>query len=376
MTNNTNPVDSADQLAEQLLQQWPITEPPLLLAFGEQHYRIEYNNAAVGDQLRDYFSEYCAEDSGANGHRIITIHILQSSHRQPDYELTDWHREGGKSGRKDAFHDLANGRLLYKVRTGMNYVQNSRYHIAYGPCTENISQVINFILTQHMTWLQNAGCVICHASAVATQGRGVAIAAYSGGGKSTLALQLMNNGLDFISNDRLFVRRDNAVHDTIATTTMYGVAKQPRINPGTILNNPTLSTLIAEPRQQQLRAMDKRALWELEEKYDAPIAELYGPNRFKSSAGLHALIILNWSHQSTAQTQLSAVDISEQPQLLEAVMKSPGPFHYDRDGVPWANGQLPNIDHYLQALADIQIYQITGRVDFAAAERHCLPLLH
>ena len=360
-------ITSAERYAEHLLEQLPATCDPVYLQFGDRCLCIEFNDERVGDELRRYFHEYVIDKEHVTKVNTV-VHILQSEHRQPDVPFIDWYREGGKSGRKDAFCDFPDGRLLYKVRTGMNYVQTPRYHIAYGPCFENPSQIVNFILTQHMTFLQNIGCVICHSSAIASNGAGVAFAAFSGGGKSTLSLKLMNHGLDFVSNDRLFVRREGD------GARMYGVAKQPRINPGTILNNGTLTSLISEQRQQQLRQMEKDQLWQLEEKYDAHVPQLYGPGRFKADADMHSLVILNWSHDSAANTQIKAIDLKQKPQLLDAVMKSPGPFHYDVDGKPWGNGQMPEPSDYLDVLSSVDVYEIGGKVDFEAAQVLCMPL--
>jgi HPr kinase/phosphorylase len=47
---------------------------------------------------------------------------------------------------------------------------------------------------------------LCHASAVAVEGRGVLIKGAAGSGKSTLSLQLMSLGADLIADDQTLLR--------------------------------------------------------------------------------------------------------------------------------------------------------------------------
>jgi len=68
---------------------------------------------------------------------------------------------------------------------------------------------------------------LCHAAAIAGGAGVVAFAGFSGGGKSTLMLQLMSAGdYRFVSNDRLLIAPCNNV------VTALGIAKMPRVNPG------------------------------------------------------------------------------------------------------------------------------------------------
>ena len=86
-------------------------------------------------------------------------------------------------------------------------------------------------------------------------GAGLVIAGFAGAGKSTLALEIMGHGTDFISNDRVMVSRQGQ------TLTMAGVAKMPRINPGTVLNNPNLASVMnAEDRARFFRPAPGRVV--------------------------------------------------------------------------------------------------------------------
>ena len=107
--------------------------------------------------------------------------------------------------------------------------------------------------------------MLCHAAGVVVAGNGMAIAGMSGGGKSTLALHLLGTGAAFCSNDRLLVRSAGS------GARMTGVAKQPRINPGTALNNPRLESVLSSERRSELARIEESELWDLEEKYDVDV---------------------------------------------------------------------------------------------------------
>ena len=62
------------------------------------------------------------------------------------------------------------------------------------------------------------------------RGKCLGIAGFSGGGKSTLMLQLLDNDeVSYLTNDRLFI------HAGSGQIMARGIPKLPRINPGTIV---------------------------------------------------------------------------------------------------------------------------------------------
>ncbi|MDL2191870.1 HprK-related kinase B [Cobetia sp. LC6] len=287
--------------------------------------------------------------------------------------FVDWIPEPGKTRRKDAIIDLADGRLIHKVRTGMAFLRSNNHNLAFGPCEDNESQVINFLLNLHMSHLQQNDGLICHASALSKGDRAVAIAAFSGGGKSTTMVKALDNPeFDFISNDRLFLDRPGRE----GTLRARGVAKLPRINPGTMLNNPRLRTLLDPARIAGYEAMPQEALWDLEEKHDLIIEDVYGPGRIRASGELAAMVILNWTRGSEAPLEVREVEVGSNEPLIRAVMKTPGPFHQGRDGRFVPNGASLDPAPYLERLSRTRVLEVTGRVDFAAlVENHLTPLL-
>lgn len=335
-------------------------------------------------RLGDYF-RHCARivPAGDVPAEVNVMHVLddvalQESPLAAGLGLTpeafvDWMPEAGKTRRKDAIIDLADGRLIHKVRTGMCFLRSNAHNLAFGPCEANESQVINFLLNQHMSYLQQRGGLICHASALSKGDRAIAIAAFSGGGKSTTMVAALDNPeFDFISNDRVFVMQESPNEPLRAC----GVAKLPRINPGTMLNNPRLRPLLDPQRIAGYEALPLEELWDLEEKHDLIIPEVYGPGRIRSSGELSAMVILNWTRGSHEPLEVREVDVMANGALMRAVMKTAGPFHQQQDGRFVPNGAVLDPSAYLERLSCTRVLEVTGGVDFATLiEDHLTPLL-
>lgn len=309
----------------------------------------------MAEVLRLHFAEALV----ATGPVTATVDVLEGQSLAAEPEWTDWAREPGKSGRKDACHDLEDGRLVRKVRSGMTFLQSTQALIAFGPCLENPNQVINFVNTQILNICKRDNWQICHAAAVTDGTKGLAIAGLSGGGKSTSILRLLDLApTRFVTNDRLMVRNtgDGAIG--------LGIPKNPRINPGTILYNPRLAPMLSEARRRDLTAMDPELLWQLEEKYDLFIGDVYGPDRVQFTMPLSEFWVLNWSRDSTDQTRLREVKLVDRPDLLAAIMKSAGPFYQNADGVFRRDDDPLVPAGYLAQLQGVRVYEVSGAIDF------------
>ncbi|RAH36865.1 MULTISPECIES: HprK-related kinase B [unclassified Halomonas] len=354
-------------LAETLIGEAELLERALVLDMGRATLAIRSNSAALLDRLGDYFAHCLAPQASA------TLEVIAIEREAPvlDTAFVDWAREPGKTGRKDSVHDLPGGRLVRKVRTGMVFLQSAPHCIAAGPCLAHDNQVVNFVIAQYMNHLQRADWQVCHAAALVRDGRALAIAAFSGGGKSTAMLHALEHPATvFLTNDRLFLKREGG------EVRAAGVPKQPRINPGTALHNPRLETLIPAARRDQLRALPADALWELEEKHDVPVAALYGPDRLTDEATLGGFVVLNWRRDDASSPRVAAVDLTQRRDLLAAIMKSAGPFYQRADGSFLADDEPLDEAAYLDVLAGVPVFEVSGGIDFnALVAGHLIPLL-
>ncbi|MFP4452831.1 MAG: HprK-related kinase B [Desulfobacterales bacterium] len=315
---------------------------------------VSANEQRITGYLKDYLSPFLVEDkAAANIH--ITVH--QCPAPEIRHSLTKHIPEPGKARIKEAFAEITNGRIVKKLQTGMVFVFGGGVHLAAGPCMENINQVINFINNRFIESKLDQGGLLAHAAGVCLQNTGLALAGFSGTGKSSLALKIVSRGADFTSNDRLILMKTkNGSH-------MIGVAKHPRVNPGTLLNNADLAGILPAAETARYGRMDTQDLWAVDEKYDVRIQDVFVKSRFVLKAPLSALVILNWK-LSNAPADIRAVDPANRPDLLPALIKAPGVFYLSENYRVGATNPQPE---YIQALSSCDVFEISGGVDFEYA---------
>lgn len=367
-------IHTIESISQELIQEQTFVPELLNLKIGGCRLNIQSNSRVLIDKLSDYFSS--CNVIGDNNTADINIIAIERKAPELGINFIDWQREPGKTGRKDEYFNLKNARVVRKVRTGMVFLQSKNLIIAAGPCIQNDNQVINFINSQYMNWLQQQGWLICHASGLVHNGQGLAIAGFSGGGKSTLMLEFMNDAsVSYMTNDRLFIRTSNT-STSKSETQMSGIPKLPRINPGTITGNPVLHSLMSQDELATYQAMEQEKLWHIEEKYDVPIKQIYGDQRMQNDSLLKAFVILNWQRESVEPVALTEINLEERRDLLKAIMKSSGPFYQDKQ----ANFQTDEIQFdenaYLSALSGIKIYEAHGGINFSQLTKLCMNILN
>ena len=360
---------SMDFIHDLMRSDYPLSDDTVCLTLPETDIVIRSNSEALLSTLRHYFRHIVCSSEQASDTAIQVV-AIESPVIKLDVDWKEWSREAGKSGRKDAYIDLDGARCIYKVRTGMLFLQSMTHRIAAGPCLANSNQIINFVNNQYMNLLQQQGWLICHAAALAHDNRAIAIAGFSGGGKSTSMLHLMNDPqFDYLTNDRLFIKK------TGASTQARGIPKLPRVNPGTLLHNPMLKPIMPKDQLSRLQSMPQQELWNLEEKYDVDIVEIYGQERFAAAPELAHFFILNWSHNSPEPAHIREIIPNERAELLDAIMKSCGPFYQKADGSFYNDHTPLQRQAYIAMLRGVQVYEVSGRVDFPAIRQfiatHC-----
>ncbi|MEQ8329853.1 MAG: HprK-related kinase B [Longimicrobiales bacterium] len=334
--------------------------PPLRLDVDGCRVEVATNDPDLEKALGRYFRERRTESTGEPVFRIVAI---EGPEVDVSLDLTVKPPEPGKAKVKEEWADVVDGRVVRKLTTGMLFAFGGHTHLAWGPCRANDNQVVNFVNNRYMQWRIEQGYVLAHAGAVAREGRGLAMCGASGSGKSTTALGLVARGLDFVSNDRALLRPGP---DGVE---LLGIPKHPRVNPGTLVHNPLLHPILTAEQRDAYRAMDPDHLLRLEDKYDVLIDEIVGPDRFPLRARLQALVVVAWS--GVGKARIRPVDLSARDDLLAHVMKSPGLFYEPSDE---ADVRL-DAGRYVDVVARVPVYEITGTRNFAAAEELCAAVL-
>ncbi len=356
--NNNSKIDT-NALIKDIINQNPITTC-LNLIFDDCVIRVCSNSNELIDKLTHYFSGF----TGGNGTANIDITAIEGEFPSINPQFILKEPDPGKTKIKEEYINFPEHRIIRKHLTGMHFIFGGQDNIAIGPCIENDNQVINFINNRYIQWNLHQNSLLGHAAGVEWKGNGIALAGFSGMGKSSLALHLMNHGVTFISNDRLMIKSNGNRLE------MYGVPKLPRVNPGTILNNPNLIPVMNDNERLKFSKLPLNELWELEHKYDVYIDRCFGKNKFQLRAPMKALFILNWKRKNIP-TIVHQVDIQERKDLLKAFIKSPGLFYEESE-------QDLDIseESYINHLKLCSVFEITGGVNFELVANKCYEYLN
>ncbi len=327
----------------------------LTVRLGPTLVRVRSNVADIIEELTGHYREFL-DDAGAPD---VVVSVMDRGPVKLDLPFVERSRPGEAA--KEDVVDLADGRVVRKRRTGLWLVFGPGGHCILGPCRDNLDQVVNYLNARAADRELRAGARLLHAAGVALGEAGLAIAGLAGAGKSTLALEIMRHDATFVSNDRLLVGpgRQGLV--------MTGIARMPRVNPGTILHNDRLAGLLTEAERTRFSHLSDRALRRLEYKYDVPIHACFGPGRFRLRARLRALAVLCWQPGGGALCSRWTT-VAACPELLPAFMKDVGVFFEE-------GPRMAREADYLDLLAECPLLVLEGGVDFQRAATLCLDWL-
>jgi CofD-related protein of GAK system/HprK-related kinase B len=364
MSNSSQSAVNGNRSVQKLASEYAesaSTDKKIGLRFGNCKITLNSNSNEIIRELKEYYKSFLYSGNDID----IEITAIDTEPPELGISYTIKTPDPGKTKIKEEYADLPDGRVVRKRLTGMVFLFGNGLNLAVGPAYENVNQVINFINNRYIEWLLKKDGLLCHAAGVSLNGCGMAMAGFSGMGKSTLALHMMSSNLKFVSNDRLILKRHNGC------LTMYGVAKHPRVNPGTLLNNNQLRGIIDPEEYDALRKMTEEELWKLEQKHDVLIEDVFGYDRLNLETELKAFVILNWQRDGS-RTEMHSVDINERRDLLKALMKAPGLF-YLPDNTE-ARTEFSEED-YVSILSGCPIYEISGGINFDMATHFCLDIL-
>lgn len=354
--------ETLDELIRQVLPA-PRDTTAVCVRFGACRIRVRCSRPEMAGELAAYFGAFIEE---APAGVEIEISAVEGDPPSISTPLEDKQPDPGKTRIKEAWADIRGGRIVRKKLTGMVFLFSRERHVAVGPCMRNMNQVINFINNRYLQWLLDRGGLLGHAAGVVINGQGLAMAGFSGMGKSTLALRLMSRGATFLSNDRIVALREPG------GVVMHGVAKLPRVNPGTLLANEDLRQVMEATDREEFEQLSEDELWELEHKYDVEIDRCFGEGRFVLEAPMRALAILNW-HRDGRELQFRRVSLDERRELLPAFMKETGLFYLAGDD---PGRTAPSPGAYAELLRGCEVYELSGGVDFDEAAARCEAVLN
>jgi HprK-related kinase B len=309
------------------------------------------NDADVWATLSLYYAPWVVDGASP----AVRVRLIQGR-LDVRGRFTDLVRADGKRV-KEAVRELGGGRLVLKRATGVVMGLWPARVFAIGDLRANLNQAINLINAAHAKVVLGRGHVLLHAAGVSRDGRAVVLAGPPGAGKSSAALHLVDAGFRFVSNDRVLARADDGRVEAL------GYAKQPRVNPGTLLGHPRLSALLKPEERAALAAMDPAALWALEAKRDVDLDAIYGRGTVELTAQMQALVLLRWRRDGHG-LRLDRLSPAGALERLEIYRKDLGAFDLDR--VPGTPATAAELRGYEALVSTIPVFEVTGRVDFRA----------
>jgi HprK-related kinase B len=318
------------------------------LHFDDCTVMVETEDSGIVGKLRRYFGDFAADPQDGDRPRTL-LRVIEEDPTEPEEGLIAWMEKG-----KDAFLDLPSGRFVRKMRTGVTIsIQEDFWSSVWtmrGPVNRNFGQVVNMIGNIYGLHVMDRGGAMIHASAIADhQGGALAIMAQSGMGKSSVAVRLMEQGFDFISNDRVILEPPLAGDNVIA----HGLPKLPRVNPGTLLDGENTRVVLDPAVRDRYAALPREELWKVEDKYDLEVDRVLG-RRWLLSGELKAGLVLNWRHGGDG-IRLQRLTSGQALTELKQVGKNFGVF------------DVRLVSRSETALADtarrVPIYRVTGRAD-------------
>lgn len=127
----------------------------VVLQFEDLAIAVRTNSAALHRRLADCFRAFRRGDEPRGALRIVA---LQAAAPHLDVPLRPQPRPEAARQLKEAFADVADGRIVRKVHTGMVFLCGGDLGLAVGPCETNANQVINFINSRYVRWRLAACC--------------------------------------------------------------------------------------------------------------------------------------------------------------------------------------------------------------------------
>ncbi len=252
----------------------------LRLRFADVPIEVEASDDRLLRRLSAYFADFVS--AAPRSRWPSTLSLTEGEAPEVTAPLVLWDSRG-----KESYGDTDGFRLVRKDRTGVLIRIHGRDWAMEGPLNHNFSQVINAIGAMYGLRIMAKGAAMLHASYVARNGKGLAVVGQSGAGKSSVAVRLLEQGFDFVSNDRLILERAGK------NTMGHGLPKLPRVNPGTLLGGERTRGMLDEEARARYEAMPREDLWNVEDKYDLDVERTLG-RRWLLNAPVACVLVLEW----------------------------------------------------------------------------------
>jgi HprK-related kinase B len=322
------------------------------LHFEDFALTIETEDQSIIGKLRRYFGDFASEPTSADRPYSL-LRIIEEEPRKPEEDIVPWMEKG-----KEAFLDLPSGRFVRKLRAGISIsIQEDLWSSVWtmrGPVSRNFGQVIGIIGAIHGLHVIDRGGSMIHASAVADdKDHALAVLGQSWSGRSSVAICLLEQGFDFISNDRIILDPPLATDAVV----VHGLPKLPRVNSGMLLDGEN-TRIVLDPATRDPSG-PRKELGKSKGKLDLQVERVLG-RRWILKGELKAAVVLSWGSGETG-LDLQKLTADQSLAELKRVSKDFGVFDVRL---------LSRSDAALaQTARRVPMYRVTGKPDPARLAR-------
>jgi len=324
----------------------------LLFTIHDVPFIVRSNDAAVIEHVARLVQRYRTADSHAATGARQELNAIQGVPSVAATGLTDVPRRSGtRKPARVATADLDHGRVILRRETGVVTTIRPDGWTITGDLRAHPGEVTRVLDAMLSLALVERGYLTLKGSALAREGRGIALVGGPDAARRALAVTLLGRGFRWVTEDALLVRV------AAGHVEMRGLPGLLRLGPAAMLAHPTLRAMLSDDERARYAGQTWRALREIEARYIVEAADAFGAEGVASGGTLEMIVALRWKGSERAGTPaISPLARSDAYEALADATRSYGLYDL--------RATLPPNFHRLQRIAEtVTMHAVTGPVD-------------
>jgi HprK-related kinase B len=324
----------------------------LLFTIHDVPFAVRSNDAVVIAHVAQLVRRYrTAEPPAATGTRQELI-ALQGVPAIDADRLTDVpRRSGAHKPARVATADTDDGRVILRRETGVVTTIRPDGWTITGDLRAHPGEVTRALDAMLSLALVERGYLTLKGSALARDGRGVALVGGPDTARRALAVALLGRGFRWVTEDSLLVRV------AAGRVEMRGLPGLLRLGPAAMLAHPALRAMLSDDERARYAGQTWRDLREIEARYVVDAADAFGADGIETGGALEMIVALRWKGGAAEGT--SAVAPLARADAYEALADATRSY-----GLYDLRATLPPNYHRLQRIAEaVTMHAVTGPVD-------------
>ncbi len=326
--------------------------PTLLFTIHDVPFVVRANDAAVIAHIARLVQRYrTAETPTATGPQQELI-ALQGVPSVETNRLKDVpRRSGARKPARVATADFGDSRVILRRETGVVTTIRPDAWTIEGDLRAHPGEVTRALDAMLALALVERGYLTLKGSALARDGRGIALVGGPDTARRALAVTLLGRGFRWVTEDSLLVRV------AAGQVEMRGLPGLLRLGPAAMLAHPALRAMLSDDERARYAGQTWRDLREIEARYVVEAADVFGLDGVAAGGVLEMIVALRWKGGGTEGTPtVVPLARSDAYEALADATRSYGLYDL--------RGALPPNFHRLQRIAEtVTMHAVTGPVD-------------